>query len=98
MYINKEIMRNRALTEERLKAHTMKIEQARAKAKAEAEKIKSYKEFRIPKVGDLLYHIATNRLAYCDGINDDGYFIMSFPGENVPHEYAKHEIISNFRY
>lgn len=98
MYISKEIMHNRALTEERLKAHITKIEQARARAKAEAKKIQQLKAFKMPRVGDLLYHITTNILAYCDGINDDGYFLMSFPGENVPHEYAKHEIISNFRY
>lgn len=101
MYITREIMRNRALTEERLKAHAMKIEQAKAKAvakaKAKAEEIKRLKEFRIPRVGDLLYNKATGILAYCDGYNGN-YILMTFPGENVPQEYNRNELIDNFKY
>lgn len=72
-------------------------EQAMAKAKAKAEEIKRLKEFRMPRVGDLLYNKATGRLAYCDG-HSGNYILMTFPGEEVPHEYNKKEPIDNFKY
>lgn len=89
-----------ASTEARAKALATKIkaEKTRAMAKARADKIKQLKSFRMPKVGDLLYHIPTGRLVYCDGYNYKGHVIMSFPGEDTPREYAKSEITSNFKY
>lgn len=94
-YINKEQQRARARIEAKIRAA---VKAERIRAKAEAEKLKQHKSFRFPKIGDLLYDNATNRLAYCDGISDNGHILMSFPGEDTPREYAKSEIINNFRY
>lgn len=94
-YINKEQQRARARIEAKIRA-AVKAECIRAKA--EAEKLKQRRAFRFPKVGDLLYDNATNRLVYCDGKSDNQHILMSFPGEDTPREYTKSEIVNNFRY
>ena len=93
-YINKEQQRARARIGEKIRAA---VKAERIRAKAEAEKLKQRRAFRFPKVGDLLYDNATNRLAYCDGESNNGRTLMSFPGEE-PHEYTRLEIINHFRY
>ena len=69
-----------------------------ARAKVKAEKAKRFESFKMPRVGDLLWHIPTGLLAYCDGKSDDGHTLMSFPGEKTSHEYTKKALVNNFKY
>lgn len=53
---------------------------------------------KLPTVGDLMYYVSTMRLAYCDGLSNDGYFLMTFSGEETPRKYSKSDILNKFRY